>query len=111
VHEEKGRHRWRGAWEEDEEPVETTLEEGAASHTARESGGDANRYCGLAKPGPEKRRVDPFFGSQASMRTEASFGLAKAQNQTTKQAQGGSSRPGQELATQPNRPNVSAPRK
>ena len=45
------------------------------------------------------------------MRTEASFGLAKAQNQTTKQAQGGSSRPGQELATQPNRPNVSAPRK
>ena len=60
---------------------------------------------------PEKRRVEPFFGSQASMRTEASFGLAKAQNQTTKQAQGGSSRPGQELATQPNRPNVSAPRK
>ena len=35
---------------------------------------------------PEKRRVDPFFRNQASARTEASLGLAKAQEQTTKQA-------------------------
>ena len=53
-----------------------------------------------------KQIVDPSFQSQASARMEASFGLAKAHEKGTKQAQVGSSRPGQGLTTQPNRPYI-----
>ena len=41
-----------------------------------------------------KQIVDPSFQSQASARMEASFGLAKAHEKGTKQAQVGSNRPG-----------------
>jgi hypothetical protein len=37
---------------------------------------------------PEKRNANLFFRSLAKTRTEARFGLAKAQQQATKQDQG-----------------------